>query len=96
MSDHSGADVVASGVPYNVTAVNGRAPGSLEDFGTDIVEMVVSRGDQRLTIRGTGRRVDDRIAVVHEKTYDGTGKDVRTWEITGESDGFAATERSIF
>ena len=34
--------------------------------------------------------------VIHEKTYDGSGKDVRTWEITGNADRFKATERSIY
>jgi hypothetical protein len=96
VSDHSGADVVASGVPYTVTAVNGRAPGSLDDFGTDIVEVVASRREQVVTICGAGRRVDDRSVVIHEKTYDGAGKDVRTWEITADADNFEATERSIF
>ena len=43
MSDHNGVDAVASGVPYIVTAVNGRVPGSLDDFGTDIVEVLASR-----------------------------------------------------
>ena len=96
VSDHSGADEVASGVPYSVTAVNGRVPGSLDDFGTDIVEVVASRREQRVTICGAGRRVDDRSVVIHEKTYDGSGKDVRTWEITGDADRFEATELSIF
>jgi hypothetical protein len=96
VSDHSGADVVTSGVPYTVTAVNGRVPGSLDDFGTDVVEVVASRREQLVTICGTGRRVDDRSVVIHEKTFDGAGKDVRTWEITAHDDSFEATERSIF
>ena len=96
MSDHSGADEVASGLPYSVTAVNGRVPGSLDDFGTDIVEVVASRREQRVTICGAGRRVDDRSVVIHEKTFGGSGKDVRTWEITGDAARFEATERSIF
>ena len=94
MSDHSGADVVTSGVPYTVTAVNGRVPTSLDDFGTEIVEVVLSRRAQRATICGPGRRVDDRAVVIHEKTYDGSGKDVRTWLITANADGFEATEPS--
>ena len=96
MSDHSGADVVASGVPYIVTAVGGRVPGSLDDFAADLVEVVASRGEQRVTICGAGRRIDELMVVIHEKTFDGTGKDVRTWEIRGEADSFEATERSIF
>ena len=94
--NHSGADAIASGVPYTVTAVNGRVPGSLDDFGADIVEVVASRRQQRVTICGAGRRVDDRSALIHEKTHDGSGKDVRTWEITADAGGFDATERSIF
>jgi hypothetical protein len=96
MSDHSGADMVASGLPYSVSAVNGRPPGSLDDFSTDVVEVVVSRGDQHVTIRGAGQRVDERTVVIHEKTFDGTGKDVRTWAIAAGGDGFEAAERSIF
>ena len=96
MSDHSGVDEVASGVPYVVTAVNGRVPGSLDDFGTDIVEVAVSHREQRVTICGAGRRVDDLSVVIHEKTFDGSGKDVRTWEITGDAKRFEATERSTF
>ena len=83
-------------MPYTVTAVNGRVPGCLDDFGTDIVEVAVSRREQRVTICGAGRRMDDRSVVIHEKTYHGSGKDVRTWEITGDADRFEATERSTF
>ena len=96
MSDHSGADEVVSGVPYIVTAVNGRVPRSLDDFGSDIVEVVASSRQERVTICGAGRRVDDRSVVIHEKTFDGAGKDVRTWEITANADRFEASERSIF
>ena len=97
MSDHSRVDEVASGVAYTVTAVNGRVPGSLDDFGgTGIVEVVASHREQRVTICGSGQRIDDRSVVIHEKTYDGAGKDVRTWEITVGADRFEATERSIF
>ena len=96
VSDHSGVNAVTSGVPYTVTAVNGRLPGSLDDFGTDIVELVASLRAQQVTICGSGRRVDDRCVVVHEKTNDGAGKDVRTWEITADAGTFEATERSIY
>src|SRR5829696_1371739 len=96
VSDHSGVNAVTSGVPYTVTAVNGRLPGSLDDFGTDIVELVASLRAQQVTICGSGRRVDDRCVVVHEKTNDGAGKDVRTWEITADAGPFEATERSIY
>ncbi len=96
VSDDSGVDAVASGVPYTVTAVNGRVPGSLDDFGTDIVEVVASHRAQRVTICGAGRHVDDRSVVIHEKTHDGAGRDVRTWEITADADRFEATQRSIF
>ena len=96
VSDHSGVDAVASGVPYTVAAVNGRSPGSLHDFGTDIVELVASLRAQQVTICGSGRRVDHRSVVVHEKTDDGAGKDVRTWEITADAGTFEATERSIY
>ena len=96
MSNHSGADAVVSGVSYSVTAVNGRVPGSLDDFGSDIVEVVATRRAQRVTICGAGRRVDDRSAVIHEKTYGGAGKDVRTWEITADADRFEATERASY
>ena len=96
MSDHSGADEVVSGVPYIVTAVNGRVPWSLDDFSTDTVEVIASRHQQRVTICGAGRRVDERSVVIHEKTWDGAGKDVRTWEVTANADGFEAAERSVF
>jgi hypothetical protein len=95
MSDHSGAEVVVSGVPYTVTAVNGRAPASLDDFAGDIVEVAIARGDQRLMVRGTSR-VDHDSVVIHEKTFDGAGKDVRTWHVSVEADGFQATERSMY
>jgi len=85
--------MVASGAPYTVTAVNGRVPGSLDDFGDGGVEVVVSRA---VTIRGTGRRTDAQTAVVHEKTLDGGGKDLRTWAITMNGTRFEATERSMF
>ena len=96
MTDHSGADEVVSGVPYAVTAVNGQPPGSLDDFGCDVVEVVVSHGHRQVTVRGSGQRVDVSTVVIHEKTFDGTGKDVRTWQISAAGEGFEATERSVF
>ena len=96
MSDHSDAEGAGSGLPYSVMSVNGRVPRSLDDFGADIVEIALSRGEQRLRILGTCQRVDDRSVVVYEKTHDGAGKDLRTWEIIGDANGLEAIERSMF
>jgi hypothetical protein len=96
MSDHGGAEGVGSGLSYSVMSVNGRVPGSLDDFGTDIVEVTLSRGEQFLRILGTWQRVDDRSVVMFEKTHDGTGKDLRTWAIIVDANGLEAIERSMF
>ena len=97
MTDHSGAEGVASGAPYRVVSVNGQPADDLEALLTgEVIAITVSLGGQEVVVHGSARRVDDRTIVVHEKTYDGTGKDVRTWAVTATHDGLEAVERSMF
>ena len=96
MSDHSHVDEVGSGVPYTVTLVNGHAASDLEDFvSADVLVMSVARAGHEVTVHGAARRLDD-IVVVHEKSLDGNGKDVRTWQVARADHQFEAVERSMF
>ena len=96
MSDHSKVDDVASGAPYQVVAVDGSPASGVRDIPeADVVVIHVRHGQQHVTIHGAVHHADG-IAIVHEKTHDGTGKDVRTWEIRPRGSGFDASERSLF
>ena len=97
MSDHSAVDEVASGVPYRVVSVNGRPPGELDALLINEVTVITAAlGGQQVTIHGSAHRVDDRTVVIHEKSHDGTGKDVRTWAVKAVLDGLEAVERAVF
>lgn len=97
MSDHSGVDAVASGAAYRVVSVNGQPAGDLDALVVDDVSVfVAARGDQEVIVHGSARRVDEETVIVHEKAYDGTGKDVRTWALTATDDGLEAVERSTY
>jgi hypothetical protein len=95
MSDHSHVDPVVSGRPYTVTAVNDSAPGCLDDFvARPVVAVTVEARDQVVEIHGAAHLGDGDV-VVHEKDCDGTGKDVRTWQIRPADNGFAAVQKPI-
>ena len=95
MSGFSKVDAVASGKPYIVESVNDSTPGCLEDFVSEPVAAVtVCVSDQVVEIHGPAHVCDDAV-VLHEKDCDGTGKDVRTWQIVRADDGFEAVQRAV-
>jgi hypothetical protein len=96
MTDHSGVDDVASGAPYRVTSINGAEPRGLASISTDdVVVITAALGRQEVTIHGAAHS-DGNGVVIHEKTADGTGKDVRTWRLVETGAGLEAVERSMY
>lgn len=90
MSDFSKVDPVISGADYTVQIVNGRKPQTLDDFTAhDVVTFVAVCGSQTTQVCGSSNVVGDTV-VVHEKTEDGAGKDVRMWSISPNGDSFEA------
>ena len=79
MENHSSAQVV-SRVPYVVTDVAGRPPGSLADF-TGSMRFTAVHDHTECDISGVGAAATDDRVRFSEKA-DGTGKDVRVWQIT--------------
>ena len=84
-------DMVVSGVPYEVTGVEGRMPSTLEEFeGPVTMHTHGPTGDHE--VAGAGEHPHDGAIRVHEKDHDGTGKDVRVWTVSPALDreGFDA------
>lgn len=95
MSDHSKVDPVASGRPYTVTMVNDRVPERLIDFlSRPEVAVTVACHDQVVEIHGSARLAGNAV-VIQEKDHDGTGKDVRTWQIEPHNGRFEALQLMI-
>ncbi len=87
---------VVSGMPYSVRFVNGRPPASLDDFvATDVIELMVDSGDDELCLKGSADR-QGGVVLMHEKDHEGTGKDVRVWEISISDGAFLALAASAF
>jgi hypothetical protein len=90
MTDTTPAMIV-SGVPYQVTEVEGNPPATLEQFAGPItMHAQGATGDHE--IFGSGEHVHEGTVRVHEKDHHGTGKDVRVWTVSPapEDDGFVA------
>ena len=90
MTDATPAMIV-SGVPYEVTGVDGRTPFTLEEFAGPVrVHTHGPTGDHEVC--GAGEHPHDGVVRVHEKDHDGTGKDVRVWTVSPAPDreGFDA------
>ncbi len=84
-------DMIVSGVPYEVTTVDGQAPVALSDFaGAVTMTTHGPTGDHEVS--GSGGAERDGTVRVHEKDHAGTGKDVRVWTVSSEADddGFVA------
>jgi hypothetical protein len=83
--------MIVSGVPYEVTELEGKAPAVLEDFAGPItMHTQGATGDHEVC--GSGEHVHDGAVRVHEKDHHGTGKDVRVWTVSpaADDDGFVA------
>lgn len=74
-------DMIASGVPYEVTGLQGQAPSTLEEF-TGLVMMHIHglTGDHQIV--GSGEHPHDGTVRLHEKGHDGGGNDVRVWAVS--------------
>ena len=86
---------VVSGRPYSVVLANGRRPSCLGDFGSDAVMVVSVRSDGGVFPLCGSCRVDGDAVILYEKRDEGTGMDVRTWQITGGNGQFEAVARSL-
>lgn len=83
--------MIVSGVPYEVTELEGGAPATLAEFGGAITMTAHGpTGDHE--VNGSGEIEHDGAVRVHEKDHEGTGKDVRVWTVTPtpDHDGFVA------
>ena len=78
-------DPVPSGKEFEVLAVHGRTPHTLEDF---LDEAVFTFRWEQLdrVVAGQGHRDGDKVRFT-EKDVDHGGKDVRVWEITATKPG---------
>lgn len=78
--------MIASGVPYGVTDVEGHTPASLDEFtGQVTMHAHGPTGDHE--VAGSGQEEHDGSVRVHEKDHHGTGKDVRVWTVSPAADG---------
>ena len=96
MSDFSKVDPVISGADYTVSTVGGQQPRTLDDFTAgETVSFVAVCGSHVTEVCGSWRIVGDTL-VVHEKSEQGIGKDVRTWSISARGGGFDAVSPSVY
>lgn len=84
-------ELVVSGVPYAVLLVNDRIPTGAADF-VGVVAVTIEGSSGRHVIRGDGAPRGGG-ARLYEKSEDGLGKDIRTWQIDPREEpaGFTAT-----
>lgn len=73
--------MIASGVPYEVTEVEGGSPSTLDQFVGDVT-MSTHGPTGNHDVCGAGERPHDGAVRVHEKDHHGTGKDVRVWTVS--------------
>ena len=77
---HSTPPMIVSGVPYQVTEVDGRRPETLAEFGGPVTMTACGpTGEHRIC--GAGEHVHGDTVRVHEKFDEGAGKDVRVWTV---------------
>jgi hypothetical protein len=76
---------VASGQSYPITEVDGRPPGSFDDFAGDI-SITVSRGNYNVRLVGEAARTAAGVRF-HQKDPGPDDRDIRVWTITERGDG---------
>ena len=87
-------DATASGLPYPVMTVAGEPPSGLDQFVGEVEFRILKSGAES-AVHGVGARSDDSVRF-SEKT-EGSGKDVRVWQIrAGNGGGFVATSMATF
>jgi hypothetical protein len=89
-----GPDPITSGVPYDVTAVRGELPATLEQFVGELTFTIAKDGEESL-VCGVGRASESGVRF-QEKDMDHDGKDVRTWQISRSGDSFSASATALF
>jgi hypothetical protein len=87
-------DPVPSGRPYDVVAVDGGNPSSLDQFIGETV-FTISQNDREWRICGLGGMHGAAVRF-HEKDVNHDGKDVRVWHIETADEGFTATATAAF
>lgn len=78
---HTAADPVAPGKEFEVLAVRGRTPHTLDDFLDDAIFTMRWEYQDRL-VAGQGRRDGDKVRFT-ESDVDSGRTEVRVWEISG-------------
>jgi hypothetical protein len=84
---------VPSGMSVPVLAVEGRTPGSLEDFAGDVSFLVDL--DPPHLVQGCGT-VQGTTVRFHEKDVGNTGKDIRVWAVRAQGSRFVAEHDAQF
>jgi len=79
----NGAGSVISGVPYLIIDVAGRQPVRINEFVGD-VDFTVVKDTQAVRVSGTGVR-DGREVRFYQKDR-GSGKDLRTWQVSATAE----------
>ncbi len=91
-----GQTTVLSGVPYVVSAIDGRRPSSLDDF-IGAHRLLLTRDGHESVVDGLGLQIGPSAVTFTEKLSDAGGKDVREWKITLTAEtGFCAEHQAKF
>jgi hypothetical protein len=78
--------MIVSGVPYEVTEIDGKPPVDLSEFDGPVTMMATGPTGEH-SIAGAGEHVHGDTVRVHEKFDDGAGKDVRVWTVSPDPEG---------
>ena len=78
------AEPVESGQGYTIIEVDGREPGSLDEFIGD-VHLILARNDLRLHVVGAGSRSGDAVRF-YQKDLTLHDRDIRVWSLTQVDD----------
>ena len=90
---------IISGVEYQVQAVSGRPPASLEDFVGEVTLDVTYEPPsgsvrQEHVLRGAGISSDGAVYFNEKDVH--TGKDVRRWQVVQKDDGTWVAKQGLF
>jgi len=77
---HPQPPMIVSGVPYEVTEVDGKPPVALSELEGPVT-MTAGGPTGEHCIHGAGEHVHGDTVRVHEKFDGGLGKDVRVWTV---------------
>ena len=77
---HTTPAPIVSGRPYRVVEVAGSPLRDLKDLVGDVAQFTIDH-DGGYVVQGSSRWDEDTVKF-YEKDGDGTGKDVRVWQVT--------------